>query len=733
MSIIQISKIQQRYGELVDLPQLDQAEFGFAADVNRLFIGKTTGNTENVEVLTAYSDISFSQIEGSGNTNLNISSATVANGQVLAYDGTAWVNKGGNVGGLINLGSVTDVKLGGPSGINYVLTNDGTGNLSWTPKAVITANIADISQANPGIVTTTEDIYLTNGSLITITRVNGMTQVNGESYYIGNLTNNTFALYDDVTLTNAVNTTGFSAYTSNGIITCAVGGSEGAANAAGSNTQVQFNLNNLLFADSSFTFNSNANVKLLSVANIQINNTANLGDVANVRILGGGPGNILTTYGNGVLYWGSGGNTIPTDYYLHNQSSASNTWTVIHNLNTQFLDVTPIDSSGCSLVGGYDFPSINYINANALTLTFSSATTGYAVLVGDAANSSQYYQEQFASSATWTVNHNLNTQYVAVTPVLSNNHSWLGRYDYPTVFYNNANSVTVTFSSATSGNVAIVGNSTSSSYYLHNQAAPSTTWTVDHNLGVQYVSVTPIAANGYSYVGRYDYPEVCYTNANSLTLTFSSAVTGNVVCYGSPGFETAGAAGGLDTQVQYNDSGVLNGSASFTFDKSLEIVSITNLETANISTGAAGTSGTITGNWTLTSGSRLQATYADLAEYYAADKAYVPGTVLEFGGQEEVTLAGIESQKLAGVVSTEPAYVMNGNIQAQYPVVMALIGRVPVRAVGRVSKGDMLVSAGNGLAKSSSLTPKIGTVIGKAITNKSSEGEGMVEVLVGRI
>ena len=151
-----------------------------------------------------------------------------------------------------------------------------------------------------------------------------------------------------------------------------------------------------------------------------------------------------------------------------------------------------------------------------------------------------------------------------------------------------------------------------------------------------------------------------------------------------------------------------------------------------LTTGAAATAGTITGNWTLSSGSRLQATYADLAEYYAADQSYIPGTVLEFGGEHEVTLAGIETNKLAGVVSSEPAYVMNGEIRADNPVIIALMGRIPVRVVGQVNKGDMLISAGNGLAKSSISTPKIGTVIGKAITNKSSEGEGVVEAMVGR-
>jgi hypothetical protein len=85
MAIVQISKIQQRAGNLVDLPQLDNAEFGWATDDKRLFIGRT-GNTvenENIEILSSYSTISFSQVDGSDGGNLNINLAT--NGQLLTY------------------------------------------------------------------------------------------------------------------------------------------------------------------------------------------------------------------------------------------------------------------------------------------------------------------------------------------------------------------------------------------------------------------------------------------------------------------------------------------------------------------------------------------------------------------------------------------------------------------------------------------------------------------------
>jgi len=140
--------------------------------------------------------------------------------------------------------------------------------------------------------------------------------------------------------------------------------------------------------------------------------------------------------------------------------------------------------------------------------------------------------------------------------------------------------------------------------------------------------------------------------------------------------------------------------------------------------------GNITGNWQLTAGSRLNATYADLAEYYEADTSYEPGTVLEFGGDKEVTLAQDGTTRVAGVVSTNPAYAMNANCQG-IATAIALQGRVPTKVRGTIHKGDMMVSAGNGFARTWN-NPAMGTVIGKALEN--FEGiEGVIEVAIGRM
>lgn len=744
MSILQISKIQQRSGDLVDLPQLDEAEFGFASDAKRLFIGKTLGETQNIEVLTAFSEIAFDQIDGAVG-NLNINGSTLANGQVLSYDGSNWVNKGGGAGGFINLGNVTDVSISGGE-IGYVLTTDSDGGLSWTPKGLIVLDIQNISAAASSRMTLTEPYPLSSGVEITVQSIlpgSGVntqyaSTFNGNVFWLKSVPGNLqlYDIYADAGLTSPINTTGFGTYPGNGIAifntTTANGGL-----VAGGNTSIQYN-NGYDFAGGTvLTWNYTNNTLRVGNAttptpgNLVVTGTTNLGDISNVTITGGEQYQFLKTDGNGELYWGNLRED-PVGYYFHRQDTASVTWTVVHNLNTQFVDVTPINGAGYSWTGRYDYPRVTFVNANAVSLTFSSAESGYVVVEGDSANSATYYlHTQAAPSTTWNVTHNLDTRYVAVTPADTGNMSVVGEYNYPTVNYTGANTLTLTWSSAVAGNVSIVGSNSMAGYYLHDQTVASTTWTVNHNLNTRYLSVTPVDATNVSYVGRYDYPEIYYNTQNQLTLTFPTAVTGKVAVIGSGGYEYP--AGGVDTSVQFNDGGVLNGSTAFTFNKTSNTVSVQNLNTTVITTGAAATSGTITGNWTLGSGSRLTATYADLAEYYAADKLYAPGTVLEFGGDKEVTAASAESNKIAGVVSAEPAYVMNGSIETEYPVMVAMMGRVKVKAVGWVSKGDMLVSAGNGFAKTSIMSPKIGTVIGKAIENKNDTGEGYVEVMVGRL
>jgi hypothetical protein len=150
-----------------------------------------------------------------------------------------------------------------------------------------------------------------------------------------------------------------------------------------------------------------------------------------------------------------------------------------------------------------------------------------------------------------------------------------------------------------------------------------------------------------------------------------------------------------------------------------------------ITTGANTTAGTITGNWSLSAGSQLRATYADLAEYYAGDSNIEPGTVVEFGGTHEVQVCNSYMSRLvAGIVTTNPAYVMNSAIDCEHPIAIALQGRIPAKVKGPVKRGDMMVSSNNGYAVSSS-SPTIGTVLGKALTDFNGD-TGIIEIMVGR-
>ena len=145
------------------------------------------------------------------------------------------------------------------------------------------------------------------------------------------------------------------------------------------------------------------------------------------------------------------------------------------------------------------------------------------------------------------------------------------------------------------------------------------------------------------------------------------------------------------------------------------------------------TLGTNTLWWSLTYSKAVQAQYADLAENYTSDSNYAPGTVLVFDGEAEVTQSATSHDpRIAGIVSTNPAYLMNG---AEPGVPVALQGRVPCRVLGPVSKGDRVVASHiAGVAQA--LDPQQyqpGCIIGKALQAIDSTDILVIEVVVGRL
>jgi len=164
---------------------------------------------------------------------------------------------------------------------------------------------------------------------------------------------------------------------------------------------------------------------------------------------------------------------------------------------------------------------------------------------------------------------------------------------------------------------------------------------------------------------------------------------------------------------------------------SLNINSTIGTFSSNVNAGGFYTTGNISGAYF--NGVAITSLYADIAERFEADSIYSPGTVVELGGEKEITIADQElSEQVFGVISTKPAHLMNGGAgsdQTHPPV--AVNGRVPVKVIGKVKKGDRLVSAGNGLARAGSKAEITHfNVIGRSLQNKDTEEQGTILAIV---
>ena len=198
-----------------------------------------------------------------------------------------------------------------------------------------------------------------------------------------------------------------------------------------------------------------------------------------------------------------------------------------------------------------------------------------------------------------------------------------------------------------------------------------------------------------------------------------NATSGLAEAYANP---TAGSSGYSFATKDYVDTVLGGGTGTSTFAANI-------VPSANLSYDL----GSSVSWWNNIYGVSIQAKYADLAERFEADQPYTPGTIVGLGGVKEITVVNEElSEDVFGVISTRAAYLMNsaaGSDLTHPPV--AVQGRVPVKVIGKIRKGDRLVAAGNGLARAAAkteLTPW--NVIGRALENKTDLGEGTIEAIV---
>lgn len=161
-------------------------------------------------------------------------------------------------------------------------------------------------------------------------------------------------------------------------------------------------------------------------------------------------------------------------------------------------------------------------------------------------------------------------------------------------------------------------------------------------------------------------------------------------------------------------------------------ITVTNTGTAIVN-GAASGSGNIgaTGaTFNTVFAKATTAQYADLAEKYDSDAEYAPGTVVIFGGDKEITVTDqAGDERVAGVISTDPAYLMNS---ASTGLAVALRGKVPVRVVGPVVKGDSLVTSTTPGAAFSVGRSRVyaQAVFAKALETNTTDDEKVIQAVI---
>jgi len=220
---------------------------------------------------------------------------------------------------------------------------------------------------------------------------------------------------------------------------------------------------------------------------------------------------------------------------------------------------------------------------------------------------------------------------------------------------------------------------------------------------------------------------------NDTSLMTSAAVQDKIESYGystTTGTVTEINGGSGLTPASITTSGTLAvGAGSYILvgadDVSVDATS-TNTASKVVARDASGNfaAGTITATAT-------QAQYADLAEKYESDVEYQPGTVVVFGGEKEITVTSQENDhRVAGVISTDPAYMMNSEAEGQY---VALRGRIPCKVIGPVKKGDVLITSsrpGFAMASDQPHFVSASCMVGKALQDHLTPSEGVIEVVV---
>lgn len=355
---------------------------------------------------------------------------------------------------------------------------------------------------------------------------------------------------------------------------------------------------------------------------------------------------------------------------LNTGGNSSSSFTAYNNTGTSYIDVGVNSSNFNAVSSGFVNNSLNTANASY------AYAYGGDMVVGTWNNNSIHFITNAVTTAgdSMVISGNGNV-YISGNLTVSGNTSFV--YTTTNFLTESANVVSTAY---LSGNAS----TNSSTITLNNNIVPNGNTTINLGSGTAYYGTT--------YTGQ--------LTANTVTAT---SLGGTLTTASQPNITAVGTLSGLTVSGAIVPNGNL---------------------TVNL--------GSTSAWWNNIYGTAVHSLYADLAENYVADKFYNPGTVLMFGGTDEVTIASADTTAVAGIVSTNPAHLMNGALNGSNVVPLALMGRVPCSVIGPVSKGDLMVSAGFGYAKSNN-SAEVGQVIGKALADFPLNAKGVIEVVVGRV
>ena len=729
--------------------------------------GTITFGTSNI----AFAQFSQSQVYDAGN-GIAITGTTISvkvDNNTTAYDG------GGNV--IVKAGAnLTTPNIGAATGTSLSVTGNITGgNLNTGAQVIATGNITGGNIITAGLATVTGNVNTSAGVLATGNLTGGNVNTAGLITATGNITGGNLNTGAQVVATG--NITGGNINTGAQVVATGniTGGNiitAGIMSSTGNGTHGNIITGGLLTA----TGNVNTSAGVLATGNVTggnlitgglitatgtITSTANVvggnlttgaqvsagGNITGANLITGG---LLTATGNvntsaGVLATGNvtGGNINTAGLITATGNITGG------NLNTgaQVVATGNITGGNITTTGQANLGNIR-ISGDTITgtngrvnINSAAADVDFSVS-GTAAN--VFYVDAGANSASFGSSSQITNAIVAFNTTTS--------IAIPTGTTGQRPGTGVT------GMVRFNTSINNLEFYDANswQTAGTTFTTITANTqsgdGTKVAFTLPVASTTAGTIvainGVVQIPTTAYSVSN-VTCTFTEApastdvIDFRVLATTSTVTGLASASGAslqLDpTKIELDITGNVVPLANVTYTlgnstgywNNVFSSTITGGNIVNSNANGVGNIGTSSGYFNTIFAKATSAQYADLAEKYVADAEYAPGTVLAFGGDAEVTLSTeAGSTRVAGVVSTNPSYIMNAGLEAEHVAMVALQGRVPCQVVGPVAKGDLMVAAGNGSAKADNAA-RAGTIIGKALENFDG-AEGTIEVVIGR-